>query len=125
MRTYSQSAPPPRSNERPVSNGPLVVLHAGGPTPIHLLCDWSRSHAAASEGSNAGPRKNLRLFCGGLRRGFSLPDPDRLDAVLTHGFHPDRVAVGAHGVAAFRQPAELCEDEAADRVVGVGVDRQV
>src|SRR3954462_1950872 len=99
----------PEATSGPCPTGRSSFLHAGGPTPIHLLCHWSRSHAAASEGSNALPRRNLRLFCGGWRGGLSLPDPDRLDAVLAHGFHPDRVAVGGDRVAPFRQPAELGE----------------
>ena len=48
-------------------------------------------------------------------------DPDRLDPVLAHRLDPQRVAVDRDRVAAFGQPPELAEDEAADRVVGVGV----
>ena len=52
-------------------------------------------------------------------------DPDRDDPVLAHRLDPELVAVGEDLVAALRQPAELAEDVAADRVVGVGVDRQL
>src|SRR3954453_12416232 len=55
----------------------------------------------------------------------ALADAHRLDAVLAHRLDPDRVAVGLDRVAAARQAAQLVEDEAADRVVGVGVDGQV
>src|ERR1043166_4892038 len=52
-------------------------------------------------------------------------DPNRLDPVLADRLDPDRVAVGLDRVAALRQPPELAEYVAADRVVGVAVDRQV
>src|SRR3954452_25004422 len=52
-------------------------------------------------------------------------DPDRLDAVLAHRLDPDRVAVGLDRVAPLGQAPERGEDVAADRVVGVAVDRQL
>src|SRR5260370_17763797 len=44
-----------------------------------------------------------------------------LDAVVAHRLHTYRVTVGADGVAAPRQAAELGQDEAAHAVVGVRV----
>ena len=65
------------------------------------------------------------------RGGIAVPalavavDANRLDAVLAHRLDPDLVAVRADLVAALGQPAELAEDVAADRVVGVRVDRKL
>src|ERR1700679_1269320 len=60
-----------------------------------------------------------------LRRCLPAADPDRLDAVLAHRLDPDRIAVGGDLVPAFGQPAELGEDESADRVVRVRVDGEM
>src|SRR4051795_1901219 len=56
------------------------------------------------------------LFAAGRRalRRTPLADPDRLDAVLPHRLHADRVAVGGDGVAPLGQPPQLGEDEAAN-----------
>src|SRR5205823_4860219 len=58
-------------------------------------------------------------------RRYALTDAHRLDAVVAHRLDPDREAVGRDRVAAPRQAPELGEHEAADRVVGVGVDGQI
>src|SRR5262249_52696546 len=60
-----------------------------------------------------------------LRSHSSLPDPNRLEPVLADRLDPDRKAVRGDGVAALGQPSELGEHEAAHRVVGVGVDREL
>ena len=60
-----------------------------------------------------------------LGGGPALPDPHRLDPVLADRLDPDREAVGGDRVAALGEPPELGEHEPADRVVGVGVDRQL
>src|SRR6185503_16742696 len=52
-------------------------------------------------------------------------DPQGDDPVFADRLDPDLVASGPDRVAALRQPSELVEDVAADRVVGVGVHRQL
>src|SRR5579863_4762396 len=66
---------------------------------------------------------------GGPVSGFlsfaTVADAHGLDAVLANRLDADRETVGADGVAALGQPPELREHETPDRVVGVGVDRQL
>jgi hypothetical protein len=60
--------------------------------------------------------------CG--RRTTPLADAHGLDPVVADGLHTDRIALGVDRVTALGQPAELAEDEPADRVVSVAVGRQ-
>src|ERR1700722_1258378 len=60
-----------------------------------------------------------------LRNLSALADAHRLDAVVAHRLHADRVAVGGDRVPALGQASELGEHEAADGVVGVAVHGQV
>ena len=119
------------SSQRARSRASSGALAAPGRGALRSAAALSEPRAACR--SSAQPTCGTSRFGGkrvareklGERAGRKRADPDRLDAVLAHRLDPDRVAVGADRVAALRQPAELAEDVAADRVVGVGVDRQL
>src|SRR5215475_4586707 len=74
---------------------------------------------------NSSRSCNSGLDIGRGRRKAPLADANRLYPVLPHRLDADRIAVVRDHVAALREPPELAEHEAADRVVGVVVDRQL
>jgi len=87
--------------------------------------DW-RSRASSTAASAPGAGLARPRFATLLRRhAAALADAHRLDAVVAYGLDADRVAVGVDRVAAARQPPQLGEHEASDRVVHVAVDRQL
>src|SRR6478736_960387 len=108
--TAPLSAGPRCSSERSKARRTSSCLSLNRTTHMRYLQVWM---------GNAGCPEKLGVVTDGTA------DPDRLDAVLAYRLDPDRVAVGGDRVAALGQPAELAEDVAADRVVGVGVDRQL
>src|SRR3954464_4786564 len=86
-----------------------------------------RRGSGDSGGRRLGLARAVLRPHGWVVAGFAacVADPDCLDPVLAHRLDAQRVAVGLHRVAALRQPPELTEDEAADRVVGVAVYGQL
>src|SRR3954453_23059187 len=125
-RAISQPDPGTVSRTKPITRT------SAPPRPSSLVSKTRIASPASSE--MTPPTANLRsrreraivAALGGGRWDVpaALADPHRLDAVLAHRLHADRVAVVVDRVAALGQPPELAEHEAADRVVGVGVDGQ-
>src|SRR3954452_19883997 len=133
-----RTATPRKPRTARSSSGPFVYVRVDPPRSTSSPC--VAQHRRRVWGDVAAPRppavppseepdphndvaaENLRLFLAGRRRARRAPplaDPNRLDAVVAHRFHTDRVTVRVDHVAALGEPAELGEDEAADRVVGV------
>src|SRR3954447_11296310 len=126
-RAISQPDPGTVSRTKPITRT------SAPPRRSSLVSKTKIASPASSE--MTPPTANLRsrrerfivAALGGGRRDVpaALADAHGLDAVLAHRLHADRVAVVVDRVAALGQPPELAEHEAADRVVGVGVDRQL
>src|SRR5918997_2636552 len=108
------SAIGPATTGRPLTS-PAVRCPTRRATYVAVATSAGASVSLSSRASNAR--------ASGCRA--ALADPHGLDPVLAHRLDADRVAVVVDRVAALGQPPELAEHEAADGVVGVGVDRQL